>query len=467
MTGFVGRSRELRALESLLAEARLVSLVGPGGVGKTRLALRAAEQVAGRFPDGVHLVELSALSDPALLPRAVAEAVGLPEQETRTAGDQLADVLADQRTLIVLDTCEHLVEACALLVETLLRRTEAVTVLVTTRQPLDVAGEHTLPVPPLPIDGDAVGLFAQRAAAVVPGFAVTEANREAVTALCRRLDGIPLAIELATVRLRAIPLEGLLARLEDRFTLLTSRRSALPRHQTLRTTIVWSHDLCLPEERLLWARLSVFAGSFDLAAAEAVCAGESLDADQVVECLVGLVDKSVVLRIEEEGGRYHLLDTMREFGAEHLEALGETALVRGRHAAYYAGLAAHFAERAFGPRQIELYGELDRERANLRAALDCEAGLALRLWPYWLCGGQLSEACYRLRRVLAAAPDGVERGWTLAHLAAFLLWHGDHDAAVPYLEELETLAAGLGDSVLSAQTVKVLGTHAMMAGRSA
>src|SRR5260370_9447814 len=281
-TGFVGRHRELAELAGLLRVARLVTVTGPGGVGKTRVALRAASQLAGEFADGACLVELSGLHDPELLPDTVASCLGLPGAEARSRLDMILDHLRDQRLLLILDTCEHLVDACAMLADVLLRAT-SVTVLATSRQPLAVPGEHPSAIPPLPVpdprardagDGDAVELFAQCAAAVVPGFAVTDAHRACVIRLCRRLDGVPLAIELATVRLRAIPLEQLADRLDDRFRLLAGgRRAALPHHQTIRAATEWSYDLCSTAEQLLWARLTVFAGSFDVEAGAPGCAG--------------------------------------------------------------------------------------------------------------------------------------------------------------------------------------------------
>ena len=285
VTGFVGRQRELAVLDGLLGTARLVTVTGPGGVGKTRVALRAAARACGRFADGVCLAELGGLHDPDLLPHTVATCLGLPEQDARSQPDAIVDYLRGRQLLLILDSCEHLIGACAALAELVLRYAAQVTVLATSRQPMNVPGEHCCPVPPLPVPdpeasrgrrGDAVELFAQRAAAATPGFAVTAANRRDVIRLCRRLDGIPLAIELATVQLRTLTLQQLSSRLEHRFGLLTGgRRVALAHQQTLRATTAWSHDLCSPDEQLLWARLSVFAGSFDFPAVEAVCAGRS------------------------------------------------------------------------------------------------------------------------------------------------------------------------------------------------
>ena len=275
VTGFVGRRTELTQLPGLLATARLVTVTGPGGVGKTRVVLRAAALAVSGYPDGACLVELSGLRDAELLPHSVAASLGLP-QNAPSQLDAVLDYLLDRKLLLILDTCEHLLDACAMLTDAVLRNAPNVTVLATSRQPLDVPGEHTCPIPPLPVpdsapapvsesavgDGSAVELFAQRAAAAVPGFIVTAGNRDDVIRVRRRLDGIPLAVELATVRLRALPLDQLADRLESRFRVLDGGlRTALPRHQTQRTAIEWSHDLCTPAEQVLRARLSVFAGS--------------------------------------------------------------------------------------------------------------------------------------------------------------------------------------------------------------
>src|SRR3984957_16505163 len=341
---FIGRVAEAQRLTALLRSARLITVVGPGGVGKSRLCLHIASAAlsAGRFADGVVLVELSTVTDPALLASKVAAGLGLPEREADLQQAAVLDHLRDRRMLLILDTCEHLVDACAAFCEAVLRAAPEVTVLATSRQPFDAPGEHAFPVLPLPIEADAVELFAQRANAAAPGFAVTAANRADVVRLCRRLNGMPLAIELAAVRLRALPLAELADLLDSGFSVLTvTRRGGVARHQTLRTAIEWSHALCTPAEQALWRRLSVFAGSFDLPAAEEVCADAALPAGEVVHALIGLVDKSVVMRDGDVGGggagdgsggggfgpppgasaganRYRLLDTLREFGGERL-----------------------------------------------------------------------------------------------------------------------------------------------------
>ena len=290
-SGFVGREAELARARELLRQSRLVTITGPGGVGKTRLAVRAAGEAAGGFRDGAHLIELSAVHDPGLLAHTLAARLTIAELSNAKFDqgsqlDRLLGFIRERELLLILDTCEHLIDACAALADSILREAPGVTILATSRQPLDAAGEAVLQLSPLPVPdpgadsagkADAVELFAQRAAAAVPGFTVTPENLADVITVCRRLDGIPLAIELATVRLRALPLHQMAERIDDRLRLLTGgRRSGTPRHQTLRAAIEWSYSLCTPAEQLLWARLSVFAGGFDIAAAEAVCAGGEL-----------------------------------------------------------------------------------------------------------------------------------------------------------------------------------------------
>jgi non-specific serine/threonine protein kinase len=390
-TGFVGRSEELAAITALLGPARLVTAIGPAGVGKTRLARRAAADVATRFTEGACFIDLSEVRDPGLLASEVAVALRLPGQEEAQARQPGAvlDYLRGRELLLILDTCEHLVDACAAFADSVLRAAPGVTVLATSRQPLDVPGEHTYPVPPLPVPDDvsadrdeaaaddAVELFAQRAAAVLPEFTVTPDNRASVVRLCRRLDGIPLAIELAAVRLRALPLPELADRVEHGFSVLTaSRRGTTARHKTMRTAVEWSYELCTAAEQALWARLSVFAGSFDMAMAEQVCADESLPADEFFEALIGLVDKSVVLRDQRVSGRYRLLDTLREFGAEKLAEAGLEAVFADRLAARRVAGSAEFDEYPGNDEQAQACRKLGREQLKMQAALKYALGCA-------------------------------------------------------------------------------------------
>ncbi|MGW7520269.1 LuxR C-terminal-related transcriptional regulator [Streptomyces sp. NPDC054796] len=492
VTSFVGRTAELADVGRTLERARLVSLVGPGGVGKTRLALHSAIERAELYADGVRLVELSGLKDPELLPHTIATALDLPEQCSRPRIDLVVEYLAERELLLILDTCEHVLDSCAMLADLLLPEAPGLTLLTTSRQPLDVPGEHVLTVPPLPLpgepgegDGGALALFADRAAAVVPGFTLTDANRAQAVALCRRLDGIPLAIELATVRLRALPLDELAERLGDTFALLAGGRlTTLSRHQTLRTTIGWSHELCTAPERLLWARLSVFAGTFELAAVEEVCTDPELPPGEVVQHLISLVDKSVVLRVENGGtSRYRLLDTIREYGAEWLESLGETAACRDRHIAHYRARLLDFERRFLSSQQFPLHSALADDHDNLRAALEYavendartedgddgegpaesasdrrSGGLAMTaaMWPYWACGGLLTEGTYWMDKALAAPPcerSGPDRAKTLVWYGFFAVMLGCPDDALPRLHEGRALAERIGDRLSHAWAV--------------
>ncbi|WAZ21530.1 LuxR C-terminal-related transcriptional regulator [Streptomyces cinnabarinus] len=431
LTSFVGRRDESADVRRLLTEARLVTLTGPGGVGKTRLASHVAKQTARTFPDGVWLVSLAALSDEAFVPHAVADALDVRNETGRPPLDVLVEHLRGRGLLLVLDNCEHVLRSCALLAQTLLAATEGVRVLATSRHRLGLAGEQLYEVPPLPAPTPeelgpsaaehfpALRLFADRAAAVVPGFTVGEGNQHAVARLCRRLDGLPLAIELAAVRVRALGVDQLVARLDDRYQLLTGGSPAsAPRHRTLRSAVDWSHELCTPQEQLVWAWLSVFVGGFDLAAAEAVCGGEGLGATDVLDAVAGLVDKSVLVR-EERGGqvRYRLLVSLRDYGLEKLEDIGEVTVTRRRHRDYFARLAAGYESAWFGPDQVTVTDRLRLDQDDFRAALDfclttpgeAQAGLRLAatLWFHWVASGIWGEGRHWLDRALRAGarPD--------------------------------------------------------------
>ncbi|WP_017556073.1 LuxR C-terminal-related transcriptional regulator [Nocardiopsis baichengensis] len=462
LTGFVGREEEVARVTDLLGQGRLVTVLGPGGVGKTRIALHVAERVAPRYADGARFVELSGLRDPELIAHTVASTLGLAEQDARCQLDVLLEYLRGRDLLLVLDTCEHLSDACAMLTEVVLRECPGVTVLATSRHALNVLGEFSHPVPPMPVpdpdDADAlrhsaVELFERRAAAVVPGFALDETGRRDAVRLCRRLDGIPLAIELATVRLRALPLQRLVERLEDRFQLLTGgSRAALSRHQTLRTGIEWSHDLCTPQERVLWRRLSVFAGGFDAEAAEEVCAGDGLDRAEVLEALIGLVDKSVVLRADQGGDRYRQLDTLREYGAERLAEAGEERELRGRHIERCRRLADRL-DRRFTEEQLGSFRALAAEHADIRVALEYAFGtagwetraahLAASLWGYWQISGRLKEGRYWLSKAVEALPEHApERVWPMGVRAYLGTFRGELDEALADLDQATDLPEG-------------------------
>ncbi|MFC1404699.1 MULTISPECIES: hypothetical protein [Streptacidiphilus] len=488
-TGFVGRSAELAEAVRLLTTARLVTVVGPGGVGKSRLALRAAAAgaatgAADPSRDGAWVVECSLVRDPELLVHAVAEALRVTDGTARPPVDILIAHLRGRSLLLVLDGCEHLVDGCAALVARLLAEAPGLRILATSRQPLGVGGEHLLQVPPLSTEGpgpEAVELFVQRAAAVLPGFTLTDANREAVTALCHRLDGIPLALELAAGRLRVLGVEQITERLNDRFRVLTGgSRTALPRHQTLRTAIGWSHELCTPAERLLWARVSVFAGSFDLDAAEYVCAGDGLRADEVLDLLSELVAKSIVLREEDapdrdpsRAARYRLLDTLREYGARWLGDTGTEPLLRRRHRDWYLGLATWGEIEWFSARQVQTRDRTHLAQANIRAALDyclAEPGeeqiaqfLTGTLWYFWVGCGHLAEGRHWLERALALSDEPTEARakalWVTGYMATL---QGDLAAARPLLEECHRQALETGDDRALAYAVHRQGCAALI-----
>ncbi|WP_406094587.1 ATP-binding protein [Kitasatospora purpeofusca] len=485
VTSFVGRQHELTELALLLAARRLVTVTGPGGVGKSRLALRAAARAAGAFPDGTWLVETAPVQDGRLLGHAVLEALRLTDGTARPPLEVLTERLAGRRLLLVLDGCEHLVPACAELAVALLRALPGLRVLATSRVALRTAGEHLLNLAPLPVGTagavvpgalpDAVLLFADRARAVLPSFAVTAANAEGIAQLCRRLDGIPLAVELAAGRLRALSVEQIGARLDDRFRLLTGGDpAALPRHQTLRTTIGWSHELCTEQERLLWARLSVFAGGFDLDAAEYVCGGEGVDPDELLDLLTELVAKSVVLREDSPFGvRFRLLDTVREYGLRWLRAAGEDYRLRCRHRDWYLGVATWGEVEWFGPRQAETAERTGLAHANLRAALEfclAEPGeeqiallMAGTLWFYWVGCGHLGEGRHWLDRALALAPEPTEARaralWVTGYTATL---QGDLVSAGPALEECRRQALATGDDRALAYAVHRQGCAALI-----
>lgn len=364
-----------------------------------------------------------------------------------------------------------MISECGALVGFLLREAPGVKVLTTSRQPLDLPEEHVFRVPPLPVPmpgstasapGSAVELFAKRAAAAVPGFAVTPASRGDVIRLCQRLDGIPLAIELAAVQLRTTPLKALTGRLDHRFLLLTGgRRVALPHQQTLRAATQWSYDLCTPAEQLLWARLSVFAGSFSIRAAEEVCAADSLDHADILPALIGLVDKSVVLRAGANDPRYRLLDTIHEFGAELLAGSGAEAAARERHIAYFLRLAAEFGRHDKDTDQLPRFREIHREHPNIRAALGYALGLqgnerlaarlATDLRPYWEISGLLREGGHWQTKILARLPGpSAERAWLLLTRGVLATFQGELAEAIADLEASTVMAREHGDALACA-----------------
>ena len=472
LTSFVGRRGEVAEVRRLLSGSRLVTLTGVGGVGKTRLALRAAAGLRRAFGGGVWLVQLDQLRNEALVAQAVTGVLGLHARSGLSPEAALAEYLADRRLLLLLDNCEHLVDAVAKLADQLLRAAPGLRVLATSRESLNIAGETVLPVAPLPAPDPgqpltvatlarfpAVGLFAERARQVVPGFTVTEANMAAVAGICHRLEGLPLAIELAAARTRVLSAEQIQARLGDRLGLLTRGGRANPtRQQTLRASIGWSYELCSEAERLLWTRLSVFAGGFELDAAEGICADDRLAAGDVLDLLAALADKSVLIAEHGAGGvRYRLPETLREFGQERLRESGEYTALRRRHRDWYEQLARQADTSWLSRQTADRVARLFREHANVQAAQDfcqtepgeAEAGLriAMHVWLfYYFDGGYVSEGRYRLGRALALTAEPTvwrAQGLLLASLLATA--SGDRRAALPLLDQGTSLARQLDD----------------------
>ncbi|MFD6329125.1 BTAD domain-containing putative transcriptional regulator [Streptomyces niveus] len=444
LTTLVGRDDAVHEVGRLLSTARLVTLTGAGGVGKTRLALaaagRLADTCASEFPDGVRLVELAGTPGDDVA-GAVAAALGLRDDAAAatTADDRVAAALRERRTLLVLDNCEHIVEPVARLAERLLRTSPGLRVLATSQEPLQVSGETILPVEPLQ-QADAIRLFTERATAADPGFTVDPETEDAVAAICRRLDGIPLALELAATRVRALGVHALAARLDDRFRVLTAgRRGAPARQQTLRAVIDWSWELLTAPERIVLRRLAAHSDGCALEAAEAVCAGDGVAREEVLDLLARLVDRSLVVRVDGPAGpRYRLLESVAAYATERLHAMGDFTAVRDRHLRYYLRLAEETEPRLRGPEQRAQMLRLRAETANLRTALTTAAAAnpganpeaALRLvtslaW-YWLLAGRLQEARRALESALATtSPPSSRRAEARALHTAFALLGGE------------------------------------------
>ncbi|MFI5719611.1 protein kinase [Nocardia sp. NPDC051750] len=464
LTSFVNRRSEVSDARNRLAESCLVTLTGPGGVGKSRLALRIAHKLQKNFVGGIWLVELGELHDPALLVDVTVSALGLRETN-RPVLDALVDFLSARRCLLIFDTCEQVIEAVAELMETLLQACPQLRILATSREAIGIGGESVLAVPPLrfpdlkagptlrQVGGyDAVMLFAERAAATVPGFQLSEENRESVAGICARLDGLPLAIELAAARLRTMSPEQILERLTDRFATLTrGSRSAPTRQQTLGWCIGWSYDLCTPTEQRLWGRLSVFARSFELDAAQAVC-GAGMSEPEFIDTLSALVDKSIISR-EEIGDsvRFRMLETVQEYGIHKVRSDGEYPDLRRGHRDWYERLALEVEADWVSSRQVEWAARVTRELSNLRNALEFSrsegdaAGLrtAACLHNFWAATGRFSEGrrwCERILSTISSATP-VETAKALCAAGAFAATLGDFTAARADVAELSALAA--------------------------
>lgn len=470
----VGREAEVARLRQLVSESRLVTLTGVGGVGKTTLALHAATGLRGGFRDGVWLIELAELKDGTLLSEVVAGVLGVRDQSGRPLSEALLSVLCERQTLLVLDNCEHLVDDAAKFVDLLLRHCPRVHVLATSRGILDLAGENAVAVPPLAVpdsanptgsdelaDYSGVALFVQRARAAVPDFALTDRNATAVARICARLEGLPLAIELAAARLRAMSTDQIADGLADRYALLTrGHRGAASRHRTLAGCIEWSYQLCTHTERQLWQAFSVFAGSFDLPGAQHL-ADDLTGADVLVDVLGALVDKSILLRVQQgDEVRFRLLETLRDYGMNQLPSSQRDRL-RARHADWYHRLVAEARPQWFGHGQLYWSERFKRELPNIREALqynlihnaDAALEMAEAMRSVWLNSGMLAEARRWLGSALDAAPHEPTplRIRALGHLSFVAFAQGDLPAACALVDEARGLLAEKFDAERSAE----------------
>ncbi|MBI3224287.1 MAG: LuxR family transcriptional regulator [Mycolicibacterium cosmeticum] len=472
LTTFVGRSAETTEVRRLLTDGRLVTLIGAGGIGKTRLAIQLAIQSASEFSDGSWYVDLAPITDPGVMPITVLRALGLSDQPGRPTMDTLTRFVADRHILIVLDNCEHLLDAAAELVSTLLSRCAMLTLLATSREPISVPGEVTWRVPSLPFSDEAVELFADRARFARPDFGITESNVATVAEICRRLDGMPLAIELAAARVRALTLTEILDGLRDHFMLLTGgARTAVRRQQTLRASVDWSHALLSDGERTLFRRLAAFMGGFDLDAARSVLSSDGIQPHQVLDQLTLLIDKSLVVADDVRGRtRYRMLETVRQYAQEKLSDSGEAAAVRGRHRAYYTDRAATM--HALGDparwRVTAAEGAID----NLRAAFawsrdtgDVENALAFTstLWPLWVARGRLREGLAWFDSTLADAPQESIEPATLARALADRAMLNGQLGGTNQLDDARRaleIAREIGDPALTARALNACASSA-------
>jgi predicted ATPase/DNA-binding CsgD family transcriptional regulator len=481
-TSFVGRRQLLAEIKAAFANTRLLTLVGPGGVGKTRLALRAGADLRRTMHDGVWFIDLAGLKDPHLVPKAVITSLGLADKSGQWPTSLLVAHLASREALLVLDNCEHLLDAIAVLADVVLKEAAGVRLLATSRQPLGISGERVLQVPPLTLQGDsgsahseAVALFVARAADAGIRLEDTDATRQLVSDLCRHLDGMPLALELAAVRLRTIGLEALIERLSDRFGLLTGgSRAALPRQQTLMATIDWSHDLLSSQEAAVLRRLAVFPSDFALDAAEAVAAGSGIDQTAVLDLLSSLIEKSFVARLgAATTARYRFHETMREYGLLKLRAADEEAAAIKAFVYFYVGMCRVAEEAAQSSRVVEWLKRLDAEADNVRAALahclngpDHARGMSMvasLLW-YWTARAT-SEGTYWLDLFLERREDESSALARALYARGFMaMTQGDAVSARPVLAEAEEKARAAGDLPLLARILAVIAGVRVMSG---
>jgi len=483
LTSFIGREHELAEVRRMLKDARLLTIFGIGGLGKSRLSLHVATDALKDYPDGVWFVELAPIADARLVPQAVASVLGVKDESGEAMTDTIAKFARDRHLLLVLDNCEHLTQACAELARKILESARNVAILATSRERLGIAGEKTYPLAPFAVPlprqrlaPDAilsfasVRLFAERAAAARPDFAITRENAVAVAEICHRLDGIPLALELAAARVRGMPVQKIAERLIDRFKLLSGGdRTALPRQQTLRALIDWSYDLLTEKERTLFRRLAVFVGGFTLEAAESVGAGEPIAEPEVMDIIAGLVEKSLVT-LDTEWQRYRMLETVQQYADQHLRAVGEERAVRERHLDFYLALAESARPKLFGPEQVAWLARLDQERENLMSAhLWCDhadrgAERGLRLLfvtkAYWINRGLVRLGHQLTAEALGrtgASERNIARSRGLFDLGQLDYVMGRHADAQTHLEESLAIAREIDDAGRIAATLQPLG----------
>jgi len=483
LTTFIGRENEIAEIKQELEDHRLITLTGSGGTGKTRLLLQVAAELLDHFDHGVWFVELAPLADPELISQTILSAIGISEQPGKMSIELLKEYLPEKKLLIILDNCEHLIDASAQVANTLLNAAPSLKILASSREALGVKGELSYPVPSLSLPDpkhlpvieqlsqyEAVRLFIDRASLVSPHFDVDKENAPAIAQICYRLGGIPLAIELAAARVKMMSVEQISARLDDRFRLLTGgARTALPRQQTLRALIDWSYDILTENERLLLRRLSAFAGGWTLEAAEEVCAGNGIDSYEILDLLSQLVNKSLVIVIEHSQSgetRYRMLETIRQYTREKLLETGGSEIIRDRHLAYFVKLTEQAEPELYGPNQVLWLNRLENEVDNLRMALewslgtDVESGLRIATipWRFWQAHGYLQEIENWMRQLLGqySTTDALHAR-ALAVCSLYVFQQGNLTEAIAMASQSLQMARTLSDKQTEAFSLSVLG----------
>ena len=488
VTSFVGRDRELRSIKRLMGQSRLLTLTGAGGTGKTRLALQAAVDLLDPSGDGSWIIEFGSITDPALVPQTVATVLGVREEPTKPLSETLLTYLKGKRMLLVIDNAEHLLNPIARLVDQIIRQCPHVQVLATSREPLTVNGEQTYRVPSLTMPDptkrykledlskfESVRLFLDRALLANSVFVLNDSNAEPVAQLCHRLDGIPLAIELAAARVRALPVDKIAERLDDRFRLLTGgARTALPRQQTLRAMIDWSYDLLNDQERCIFRRLSVFSGGWTLDSAEQICSDQKIERWDILDLLQSLLDKSLAI-FDEVSQRYRFSETVRAYGRDALVALNESTEIRTRHLIHFGQLAQSTEDLLAGPQAVGALAALDAEQRNLRAAIEwgLEGGdtvqaiqMANCLSTFFQVRGEFTEGASIYQSLVAKVPQDAlqERAGALSNLGVLSFRLTQYDSATTALAESLNLFLKLGDDYGAAKAVNTMGVISLQLG---